>query len=357
VKTYLIRVTKNLTLSLYLEKDKRANFMKRIIFSTSAICISLFLITIYSCNKTSTKFIAETETSKKTRSGIETINYNGVSYLIENGMLVVNSFNDYKVLFDDEEGQGTEELFANAIDNSNNLVTFYDTYIGEDKEDYDFTGKIVNQAGFIKIGGYLMLIDLLNNKVYTKENGTIAELTAAKAGNVASDVLVYGTEDDVIENLESSNKKKGCKDKWAYQDHDGYSIESTGVCQINTNPLDPSAGVINGASSFSAGCGYKHNGIYFRIQAIGQVDPIGASTANEPFDLTTNMTCKRRCGKSFIRDKSTDAPLGTFNNGQCKVVHKMYGGFKSITTFWIQTKLTSPTTLIPGNFILAIAQD
>ena len=171
--------------------------MKKVIFAI--ISIALFSLACNKKNEIANEQIKNSNTIK-TRSTSGSFAFNGVDYRVENGILNFETFDKYENVVNTESRSVLLE-FANKVEATNLIATYYSSIISENKDQYEFIGKILNRDGFIKIDAFLILIDFKNSKVFAQKNGNTNDLISTQNGTSVTGVLTFPIEEDVIEEL------------------------------------------------------------------------------------------------------------------------------------------------------------
>ena len=318
---------------------KRKLIMKKVIFAI--ISIALFSLACNKKNEIANEQIKNSNTIK-TRSTSGSFAFNGVDYRVENGILNFETFDKYENVVNTESRSVLLE-FANKVEATNLIATYYSSIISENKDQYEFIGKILNRDGFIKIDAFLILIDFKNSKVFAQKNGNTNDLISTQNGTSVTGVLTFPIEEDVIEELKIY-KTRGlfCNDAWQQSfdiPHTGGTFPTNLVSNQNTP-----GGTIQMQVFINTSVKYWPAGIYFELNSRVVVTPAGNPLATAPFSYTTTYSCKRRCGNSFSGTSTrTFANASNDKNVMYWNTRALRQGFTSISS------TVSSTASIPAN--------
>jgi hypothetical protein len=268
--------------------------MKKLIMAILGIAI--FTI---SCNKSNELVTNPTNITGtiKTRSSSGIINFNGNDYRVDNGILNFETFYKYENIVNTESRESLIE-FANLVEQANLFYNYNSIVSDDEKEQFEFIGKLINKDGFIKIDAFLILVDFPSKKVYAQKNGNTSDILSAKNGTSIQSVLAFSIEEDVIEELKIY-KSRGlfCNDAWQ-QSFDVPHTGGTFPTNLVSNQNTP-GGTIQMQVFINTSVKYWPAGIYFELNSRVVVTPAGNPLATAPFSYTTTYSCKRRCGNSF----------------------------------------------------------
>ena len=216
----------------------------------------------------------------------------------------------------------TSETLTNPVD------TIYD--------DYGILPKILNEDKIVKIGEYLIKIDLHNERVLVLEEQHKSEYADLVTDNFEnSHIMTFSTDDEVLELLENGSKGSvnarmlGCNDEWADAQKHAHHPKSSSKHRLDAKVV------------------YQRAGIYYSILAKGKTQRrrFRIWWRDSSGNCTIYYNCKfaLRCGYSYDWVSTQSSSRGESN-------YRPYQGSRGLEYYYLLGQFRSTH----GNTILLI---